>query len=164
MYQRMDTVYVSALAALGGSFIGALASIGTSWLTQRYQNQSERLAERRARLEQLFGEFIDQASRVFADALTHQLEDPSTLVPLYATVGKLRLYASSKTVASADVVMSRILEAYSSPNVDFHNQPIRNAADYDVLSAFIEACQAELEHVGVKATRNASAAPNRTSL
>jgi hypothetical protein len=163
MYQRMDTVYVSALAALGGSFIGALASIGTSWLTQRYQNQSERLAERRARLEQLFGEFIDQASRVFADALTHQLEDPSTLVPLYATVGKLRLYASSKTVASADVVMSRILEAYSSPNVDFHNQPIRNAADYDVLSAFIEACQAELEHVGVKA-RNASAAPNRTSL
>ena len=145
----MDTVYVSALAALGGSFIGALASIGTSWLTQRYQNQSERLAERRARLEQLFGEFIDQASRVFADALTHQLEDPSTLVPLYATVGKLRLYASSKTVASADVVMSRILEAYSSPNVDFHTQPIRKAADYDVLSAFIEACQAELERLGV---------------
>src|SRR5690242_21948413 len=106
----MDTVYVSALAALGGSAIGALASIGTSWLTQRYQNQSQRAAEKSARLEQIFGEFIDQASRVFADALTHQLEDPSTLVPLYATVGKLRLYASSKTVASADAVMSRILE------------------------------------------------------
>ena len=103
----MDTVYVSALAALGGSAIGALASIGTSWLTQRYQNQSQRAAEKSARLEQIFGEFIDQASRVLADALAHQLEDPSTLVPLYATVGKLRLYASSKTVASADEVMSR---------------------------------------------------------
>ena len=86
---------------------------------------------------------------MLADALTHQLEDPSTLVPLYATVGKLRLYASSKTVASADVVMSRILEAYSSPNIDLHTQPIRNPAEYDVLSAFIEACQAELERVGV---------------
>ena len=145
----MDTVYVSALAALGGSAIGALASIGTSWLTQRYQNQSQRAAEKSARLEQIFGEFIDQASRVLADALTHQLEDPSTLVPLYATVGKLRLYASSKTVASADEVMSRILEAYSSPNIDFHTHPIRNPAEYDVLSAFIEACQAELERVGV---------------
>src|SRR4029453_6082933 len=124
MYQRMDTVYVSALAALGGSFIGALASIGTSWLTQRYQNQSQRSAEKRARLEQLFGEFMDQPSGVFPVGLTHQLEDPSTLVPLYATVGKLRLYASSKTVASADVVMSRILEAYSSPNVDFHTHPM----------------------------------------
>jgi hypothetical protein len=60
----MDTVYVSALAALAGSAIGALASIGTSWLTQRYQNQSQRAAEKRARLEQIFGEFIDQASRV----------------------------------------------------------------------------------------------------
>ena len=86
---------------------------------------------------------------MLADALTHQLEDPSTLVPLYATVGKLRLYASGKTVASADVVMSRILEAYSSPNIDFHTHPIRNPAEYDVLSAFIEACQAELERVGV---------------
>src|SRR5690348_12672861 len=56
----MDTVYVSALAALGGSAIGALASIGTSWLTQRYQNQSQRAAEKSARLEQIFGEFIDQ--------------------------------------------------------------------------------------------------------
>ena len=86
---------------------------------------------------------------MFADALTHQLEDASTLVPLYATVGKLRLYASSKTVASADAVMSRILEAYSSPNLDLHTQPIRNPAEYDVLSAFIEACQAELERLGV---------------
>ena len=35
------------------------------------------------------------------------------------------------------------------PNIDFHTQPIRNPAEYDVLSAFIEACQAELERVGV---------------
>jgi len=41
------------------------------------------------------------------------------------------------------------VEADYNPNVDFRKQPIRNAADYDVLSAFIEACQAELERLGV---------------
>jgi hypothetical protein len=164
MYQRMDTVYVSALAALGGSAIGALASIGTSWLTQRYQNQSQRAAEKSARLEQIFGEFIDQASRVFADALTHQLEDPSTLVPLYATVGKLRLYASSKTVASADVVMSRILEA-SVPTLTFTRNRSGRLQTMICLARSSRLARPNWNVVGSgKRLVNASAAPNRTSL
>ena len=141
----MNTAYISALSALAGSCIGAMASLGASWLAQRYQDQSQRVARNKERRERIFGEFIDQASRSFADALTHQLEDPSKLVPLYATVGKLRLYASRETVACADEVMSRIVEAYYSPNLDFKNQQIRNPESYDVLRAFIEACQAELD-------------------
>ena len=103
------------------------------------------MAQNSARLEQVIGEFIDQASRLFADALTHQLEDPAKLVPLYATMGKLRLYASNATVLCADRVMSRILDAYYSPNVNFETQRIRNAENYDVLRAFIAACQTELD-------------------
>src|SRR6476659_1939973 len=125
--QTMNNAYISALAALAGSGIGALASVGTTWLTQ------------------LFAEFIDQASRVFADALTHQLDDLSKLVPLYATMGKLRLYASNETVLCADRVMSRILDAYYSPNVNFETERIRDAENYDVLRAFIAACQTELK-------------------
>ena len=151
----MNNAYISALAALAGSGIGALASAGTAWLTQRHQDRSHRLAQIRARLEQVFGEFIDQASRVFADALTHQLDDPSKLVPLYATMVKLRLYASNATVVCADRVMSRILDAYYSPNINFETQRIRRAENYDVLRAFIEACQTELKaHALRKMTRN----------
>jgi hypothetical protein len=141
----MSDAYVSALAALAGSGIGALASIGTTWLAQRHQDSSKRLAQKSARLEQVFGEFIDQASRLFADALTHRLDDLSKLVPLYATMGKLRLYASNETVVCADRVMSRILDAYYSPNIDFETQRIRTAENYDVLRAFITACQTELK-------------------
>ena len=109
------------------------------------------MAQSSARLEQIFGEFIDQASRLFADALTHQLDDPSKLVPLYATIGKLRLYASNETVVCADRVMSRILDAYYSPNVKFENERIRSAENYDVLRAFITACQTELRtHASAK--------------
>jgi hypothetical protein len=77
----MSDAYISALAALAGSGIGALASIGTTWLTQRHQDRSQRLAQKSARLEQVFGEFIDQASRLFADALTHQLDAPFSSDP-----------------------------------------------------------------------------------
>ena len=58
----MDAAYLSALSALSGSAIGALASLTTTWLTQRYQDRSQRIAQERARRERIFGEFIDQAS------------------------------------------------------------------------------------------------------
>ena len=52
----MNDAYISALAALAGSGIGALASVGTTWLTHRYQDRSQRLAQNSARLEQVFGD------------------------------------------------------------------------------------------------------------
>jgi hypothetical protein len=141
----MDAASLSALSALAGSAVGALASLGTTWLTQRYQDRSQRLAQERARRERLFGEFIEQASQVFADALSHTpLEDPARLVPLYATIGKLRLFASERTIAAADAVMARIIETYYLPNMDFTARPNPQDVDYDILRDFTEACRAEL--------------------
>ena len=141
----MDPVYISALSALGGSGIGAIASIATTWFTQNYQERSQRLTQTTARLERIFGEFIDQASRAFVDALTHGLEDPSKLVALYATIGKLKLFASPHTVTCADKVMERIVDAYYSPNVSFATRQSRDAKSQDVLREFIDACNAELK-------------------
>ena len=143
----MDAAYLSALSALSGSAIGALASLGTTWLNQRYQDRSQRMAQERARRERIFGEFLDQASQLYADALSHtSLEDPAQLVPLYATLGKLRLFASARTVAAADAVMERIVETYSLPNLDFTARPSPQVqvGDFDILRDFTEACRAEL--------------------
>jgi hypothetical protein len=147
----METAYLTALSAVAGAAIGATASLGTTWLTQRYQDRSQRLAQERARRERLFSEFIDQASQLYADALSHTaLEDPARLVPLYATIGKLRLFASERTIAAADAVMVRIVEAYYLPNVDFTSRPSPPAGDsdmlrdFDLLRDFTEACRAEL--------------------
>ena len=143
----MDTAYLSALSALAGSAIGALASLGTTWLNQRYQDRSQRMAQERARRERIFGEFLDQASQLYADALSHtSLEDPAQLVPLYATRGTLRLFASARTVAAADAVMERIVETYYLPNLDFTARPSPQVqvGDFDILRDFTEACRAEL--------------------
>ena len=100
------------------------------------------------RRERIFTEFMDQASRAFGDALVHQLEDPSKLVPLYATIGKLRLFASSATVEAAEGVMDRILNAYYSPPVAFEDRTKIDKPSYDVLRNFIDACQRELRVEG----------------
>ena len=42
----MDTVYISAAAALAGSIIGGLTALATSWLGQRAQARSEELDSR----------------------------------------------------------------------------------------------------------------------
>ena len=59
----MDAAYLSALSALAGSAIGAMASFGTTWLTQHHQDHAQRIAQESTRREKLFGEFIEQSSR-----------------------------------------------------------------------------------------------------
>lgn len=140
----MDNAYVSAISALAGSAIGALASFATTWLTQHAQERSQRFAQAVARREHLFGEFIDEAARLFTDALTHDLDDPSKFVRLYALVGKLRLFASTNVVAKAEEIMRRIVETYHLPNRDFRSPKGRQEHDVDVLRAFSEACREDL--------------------
>ena len=78
----MDQAYSSAFAALAGSAIGAFASFGTTWLTLNTQSRAQRQAESKSRKENLYGEFIEQGSRLFSDAIIHELEGPSKLVDL----------------------------------------------------------------------------------
>jgi len=145
----MEAAYISAFAALSGSAIGAFASFATTWLTQHAQERATRLAQEMSRREHLYGEFIDEASRLLADALTHHLEEPSKIVPLYATMGKLRLFASADVVARADKVMAQIVQIYDLPNRDFRNPADRPTQDrVDILRAFGEACRQDLRRYG----------------
>jgi hypothetical protein len=140
----MNIAYLSALSALAGSAIGALATLATTWLTQRYQDRSLRKAAESTRRERLFGEFIDIASRLLGDALTHSLEDPVKLIPLYANLGKLRLFASKETIHSAKDVLEKIVVIYNAPNKEFH-APSADDESLDILASFTAHCRKELE-------------------
>ncbi|SHK33626.1 hypothetical protein SAMN05444159_3024 [Bradyrhizobium lablabi] len=140
----MNGAYISAIAALAGSGIGAIASFATTWLSQDAQERARRVAQRAARREHVYGEFIEEASKLFTDALTHELEDPSKFVRLYALVGRLRLLAPADVIASAEQVMQHIVETYYLPNRDFSNPQDRPRDDIDVLRGFSEACREDL--------------------
>ena len=98
-----------------------------------------------SRRESLYGEFVDEASRIFGDALTHKLDDVSKLVRLYGLLSKLRLFAPATVLLIADKVMERILQTYGMPEIDVHVLvQTQYAANLDVLREFSEACRKDL--------------------
>ena len=151
----MDTAFISALAALGGSTVGALASFTTTWITITGQQRAKTLAHATLKKENLYGQFIDEASRLFTDALSHELDDASKFVQLYALSNKLRLFAPVDVLAAMDEVADRILETYRSPNLDLR---ARGAAPkIDILRGFSRACRKDL-HLLISGSRAAEGA------
>jgi hypothetical protein len=55
----MNAAMVTAVAALAGSAIGALASFGTTWLTEHHQDRVQRRAQEIMQREKLFASFIE---------------------------------------------------------------------------------------------------------
>jgi hypothetical protein len=138
----MDAAYISALAALGGSTVGALASFMTTWITMNGQERAKTLTRTRLKRENLYGEFIEEASKLFTDALSHELDDVSKFVELYALTNKLRLFAPADVLVTMDAVADRILETYRSPNLDLRTRDAQ--PKMDILRAFSEACRKDL--------------------
>ena len=71
----MDAAYISAFAALAGSAIGGLTSFATSWTTQHSQARAQRLAAEREARAALFGRFLDEAAKLYSDALQNKRDD-----------------------------------------------------------------------------------------
>jgi hypothetical protein len=141
----MDSNFASAASALAGAVVGGMASLGSSWVTQWIQVRDRNAAADRARREALFAEFIDEASRLYGDALSHEKDDVSDLVRLYALVARIRLVASDGVVHAAEGTMSAIIETYLAPNRSLHELSVRaGAGDLNFLLDFGVACRAEL--------------------
>ncbi len=80
----MSGAFISAFAALAGSAIDALSGVTTTWLTLSAQELGRRLSRAMSRRETLYGEFIDEASKLLTDAIGHKLDDESKFVHIYA--------------------------------------------------------------------------------
>ena len=101
----MDAAYISALSALGGATIGGLASFGSSWLTQRTQLRFSHHEAIKAKREALYAEFVDEASRLYGDALGHQKDDVADLVKIYSPdrTDKARIVPIGRHCCRADI-------------------------------------------------------------
>ncbi len=145
----MDSVYFSAFAALGGSVIGGLTSLATSWLIQHTQLRAQQYAQNVGRRETLYEDFVAEASRLYLDAFEHDKTELSSLVRLYAMIGRMRVLSSPKVVEDAHKVARLIIETYLAPNKTFRDA--RDMAEnhaVDPLRGFTEACREELRRLG----------------
>ena len=141
----MDAASISALAALGGATIGGLASFGSSWLTQRTQLRFAHHEAIRAKREALYAEFIDEASRLYGDALGHQKDEVADLVKIYALIGRIRLVAARPVVTAAERTLDKISQTYLAPNRSLHEVMDQvHRGGFDFFSEFGEACRQDL--------------------
>jgi hypothetical protein len=145
----MDPAYFSAFAALAGSTIGGLTSLTASWLTQHVQFRAQQRASDLSRRQEFYKNFIDEASRWYADALTHETADVANLVNLYALVSRMRILSSPRIVENADRVVRMIIETYLAPNKTLRDlKDIWDNDAMDLLREFSIACREELRGRG----------------
>ena len=145
----MDPASISAFAALGGALIGGLTSFATSWLTQQTQARAQQLTHKISRREDLYKEFIDEASRLYADSLVHDTPDVSQLIRLYVMISRMRVLASATIVENADKVARMIVNNYLAPNKTFPElRDMVNSGALDPLRDFSEASREEFQRFG----------------
>jgi hypothetical protein len=141
----MDGSVISALSALGGATIGGLTSIVGAWLSRQRQVMAQELVQDKLCRQELYREFIEDASKIFGDALEHEKADLSALVGIYTKISRMRVISSPKVVESADQAARAIMDTYLGPNVTFSE--MRNLIEsgrLDPLRVFAEGCRAEL--------------------
>jgi gas vesicle protein len=92
-----SAAYMSAFAALVGTFVGGITSIATTWIGQQRQTKEQRRARQKAEMQALYKLFIQDASKLYVDALEHNTTEITKLVGIYATLNRMRVLPSQTT-------------------------------------------------------------------
>jgi hypothetical protein len=130
------------------SLLGGLTSFATSWTTMRTQMKAQQSASSKSKRQKLYKAFIDDAAKIYGDALIHDKLETTGLIDLHALVGRMRIVSSRPVIESAVKVVKLITETYSQPNKspDEIESMISNGS-VDILLSFSEACREEFEQI-----------------
>jgi hypothetical protein len=141
----MNPSVISAVAALGGAVIGGLTSIVAQWMTQRLRVRAKQLAQHKRRRIKLYNEFIEEASKLFVDALEHDTPNPSAMVGLYTIISRMRILSSAAVIECAEKVGDVIAETYLAPKIIGLRETLKGRTfhSFDYLRDFGKACRAE---------------------
>lgn len=139
----IDAVYIP-LAALAGSAVGSVASSLSNWAMLRRKDRTRHKAKAIAQRQKLYRKFIEEASKLYADALANDPSEISKLVSMYALIGRMRVLSSDYIIEAAEKAGRLIIEAYLSPNRSFSDlTEVIN--EMDPLRDFSEACRRDLQ-------------------
>jgi len=140
----MDAAIITAVAAVSGSIVGGLASFATTFFTQRNQAHRDFLSRDVAHREELYAQFIKEATNLYIDSLDKPLTNPTALIGMYSLVGRIRLTAGNKVLLAAEKVMETIVDSYNRPPINFADiYKSWRESHVDPLKEFTEACREE---------------------
>ncbi len=147
----MDSAYLSALSALGGSIVGGLTAGITTWLSLRAEARAGQRAHDKLRREELYKDFIVAASQACSDALMTNEPKIPQIVALYAMVSRMRVLSSPSIVACAEKMMVTTVDTYFAPNKSFADvyKLMKSGKEHevglDLLKEFSEIAREELQ-------------------
>ena len=141
----MDISWITALSGIVGTVVGLSATVATTFVTQRTHDRHQIARERLQKQEALYGEFIDQCSRLLVDATQNQLQKADTLLPAYALINRIRLSASSTVLDAAECLIRQIIDQYFAPDLSVQQvRELARSSQADPLRAFGQTCREEL--------------------
>src|SRR5215813_8390685 len=142
----MDATIITALAGLTGAAVGGLTSGLASWVIQRTQARAQWLAQEKLLRQELYKEFIEEASKCYIDALQHDNPDVPALVGLYAKIARMRVLSSQTVLECAEQIERAILDIYVEPDKTFPElREMAKSGSVNFLRSFSEAARAEFE-------------------
>lgn len=141
----MNVALISALAGLAGAAIGGATSTFGSILSERTKSRRQAAEDLYSRHVGLYIDFIDEAAKHFADAMTRTTDDPKQIVKLYGLIARMRLGSPDSIVAAAEDVMVKLQQAYVGPTLSLSQIEIfKKGGQTDPLFEFSLACRREL--------------------
>lgn len=141
----MDPAIVTGLSAVFGSLAGGMASVLTTWLTQRNQTRSERAKMEIRKREGLYGEFVNEVARLTADAVDHSLDHADKVVKLFALLSRIRFVSSQAVLEAAEECSRHVVDLYEMEKMgpeDVITAVCKTSPE--ILRAFSDACRVEL--------------------
>jgi hypothetical protein len=142
----MNVVYASAISALAGSVIGGLISGISTLLSQRVQARAEQSAHDKSHLEELYKDFIIEASKAHGTAVVSNEPQLQEIVALSAIINRMRVLSFPRTVACAEKIVRATIDTYFAPNKTIReiHELIKSGAVTDPLKEFSVAAREEL--------------------
>src|SRR5260370_32975116 len=142
----MNPTYLPALAALSGSSVGGLTSFLSSWLGQSTQLTAQVFLNYKSRRQELYREFVDEASKRYIDSITTNTPDLTRLVALYALISRMRSLSSPDVIEDAEKAAQLIGRSYPDPNMTFADlRPMITAYAIGPLRSIAECRPEELD-------------------
>ena len=109
----MEPAQLSGFAVFAGSVVVALGSLASAWLTKKHEARARRASENKVGRQKLYAQFIEEASKLYVDALVRDQAEASAMVGIYALISQMRMASNANVVEKAEAVIRTILGTYS---------------------------------------------------
>jgi len=143
----------NGLAAIMGALVGGLASLASTWVSERSRHKRDLLQREITRREAAYSDFIDHASKLYVTSATHKVNDDdgnleselAGAVSLYGIASRIRLFASDRVIKEAEAVLDLILVQFGAENISVEELREKKLNERDPLKPFSVSCRRELQ-------------------